>query len=93
LQQARAPAVRPLTYDLPKPMIPVLGKPVMAYLIEHLAKHGVTEIMVNVSYLHEKIEEYFGEGEQFGVQIGYSFEGYTNDDGEVVPCRSARPAA
>ena len=85
LAAGKGTRVRPLTYDLPKPMIPLLGKPVMAYLVEHLAKHGVTEIMVNVSYLHEKIEEFFGEGEQFGVQIGYSFEGYTKDDGEVVP--------
>lgn len=85
LAAGKGTRVRPLTYDLPKPMIPILGKPVMAYLVEHLARYGVTEIMVNVSYLHEKIEEYFGEGHQFGVQIGYSFEGYTNDDGEVVP--------
>jgi mannose-1-phosphate guanylyltransferase len=85
LAAGKGTRVRPLTYDLPKPMIPLLGKPVMAYLVEHLAKHGVSEIMVNVSYLHEKIEEYFGEGEQFGVQLGYSFEGYTKDDGEVVP--------
>ncbi|MFL6675813.1 MAG: sugar phosphate nucleotidyltransferase [Massilia sp.] len=85
LAAGKGTRVRPLTYDLPKPMIPLLGKPVMAYLVEHLHKHGVTEIMVNVSYLHDKIEEYFGEGEQFGVQIGYSFEGYTKDDGEVVP--------
>ncbi|MES2901032.1 MAG: NDP-sugar synthase [Pseudomonadota bacterium] len=85
LAAGKGTRVRPLTYDLPKPMIPILGKPVMAYLVEHLAKYGVTEIMVNVSYLHEKIEEYFGEGHQFGVQIGYSFEGYTNDLGEVVP--------
>lgn len=85
LAAGKGTRVRPLTYDLPKPMIPLLGKPVMAYLVEHLAKHGVTEIMVNVSYLHDKIEEYFGEGHQFGVQIGYSFEGYTNDQGEVVP--------
>jgi len=85
LAAGKGTRVRPLTYDLPKPMIPLLGKPVMAYLIEHLAKYGVTEIMVNVSYLHEKIEDYFGEGDQFGVQIGYSFEGYTKDDGEVVP--------
>jgi mannose-1-phosphate guanylyltransferase len=84
LAAGKGTRVRPLTYDLPKPMIPVLGKPVMAYLIEHLSKHGVTEIMVNVAHLHEKIEEYFGEGEQFGVQIGYSFEGYTKEDGEVV---------
>ena len=85
LAAGKGTRVRPLTYDLPKPMIPILGKPVMAYLVEHLARYGVTEIMVNVSYLHEKIEEYFGEGHQFGVQIGYSFEGYTNDSGEVVP--------
>ncbi len=85
LAAGKGTRVRPLTYDLPKPMIPILGKPVMAYLVEHLAKYGVTEIMVNVSYLHEKIEEYFGEGHQYGVQIGYSFEGYTNDLGEVVP--------
>jgi mannose-1-phosphate guanylyltransferase len=85
LAAGKGTRVRPLTYDLPKPMIPLLGKPVMAYLVEHLAKYGVTEIMVNVSYLHEKIEEYFGEGDRFGVQIGYSFEGYTKDDGEVVP--------
>ncbi|HEY0491783.1 MAG TPA: NDP-sugar synthase [Telluria sp.] len=85
LAAGKGTRVRPLTYDLPKPMIPLLGKPVMAYLVEHLAKHGVTEIMVNVSYLHDKIEEYFGEGHQFGVQIGYSFEGYINDQGEVVP--------
>lgn len=85
LAAGKGTRVRPLTYDLPKPMIPILGKPVMAYLVEHLAKFGIRDIMVNVSYLHEKIEEYFGEGDQFGVQIGYSFEGYTNDDGEVVP--------
>ena len=85
LAAGKGTRVRPLTYDLPKPMIPILGKPVMAYLIEHLAKYGINEIMVNVSYLHEKIEDYFGEGNQYHVQIGYSFEGYTNDDGEVVP--------
>jgi mannose-1-phosphate guanylyltransferase len=85
LAAGKGTRVRPLTYDLPKPMIPLLGKPVMAYLVEHLAKFGITEIMVNVSYLHDKIEDYFGEGHQFGVQIGYSFEGYTNDHGEVVP--------
>lgn len=85
LAAGKGTRVRPLTYDLPKPMIPILGKPVMAYLIEHLAKYGVRDIMVNVSYLHEKIEEYFGDGHQFGVQIGYSFEGYTNEEGDVVP--------
>lgn len=84
LAAGKGTRVRPLTYDLPKPMIPILGKPVMEYLVEHLAKYGVDEIMVNVSYLHEKIEEYFGEGQRHGVKIGYSFEGYV-ENGQVVP--------
>lgn len=85
LAAGKGTRVRPLTYDLPKPMIPILGKPVMAYIVEHLARCGVRDIMVNVSYLHESIESYFGEGRQFGVRIGYSFEGYVDDQGEVVP--------
>ena len=48
LAAGKGTRVRPLTYDLPKPMIPILGKPVMAYLVEHLSRYGVTEIMVNV---------------------------------------------
>src|SRR5512139_612865 len=67
--------VRPLTQYLPKPMIPILGKPVMEYLIEHMARYGVDEIMVNVAYKHYKIENYFGNGSRWGVNIGYSFEG------------------
>ena len=76
--------VRPLTKDLPKPMVPILGKPVMEYLIEHLARHGITEIMVNVAYHHHKIEQYFGDGHRWGVQIGYAFEG-VRDHGDVIP--------
>ena len=76
--------VRPLTKDLPKPMIPILGKPVMEYLIEHLARHGVHEIMVNVAHSHRKIEHYFSNGSRWGVDIGYSFEG-VYDHGEIKP--------
>jgi mannose-1-phosphate guanylyltransferase len=76
--------VRPLTRDLPKPMVPILGKPVMEYLIEHLARHGITEILVNVAYHHHKIEQYFGDGSRWGVQIGYSYEG-VRDHGDIVP--------
>lgn len=85
LAAGKGTRVQPLTYEIPKPMIPILGKPVMEYLVEHLVKYGVKDIMVNVSYLHEKIEDYFGEGQRFGARIGYSFEGYTNDEGEVMP--------
>ncbi len=76
--------VRPLTKDLPKPMVPILGKPVMEYLIEHMARHGVREIMVNVAYHHRKIEHYFGDGSRWGVEIGYSYEGIL-DHGDILP--------
>ena len=75
--------VRPLTKDMPKPMIPILGKPVMEYLIEHLARHGVKEIMINVAHLNRKIEQYFGNGQRLGVEIGYSYEG-VYEHGEIV---------
>jgi len=84
LAAGKGTRVRPLTYELPKPMIPILGKPVMAYLIEHLAKHQVNEVMINVSYLHEKIQQYFGDGHRFGIEIGYSFEGDIRN-GEIIP--------
>jgi len=76
--------VRPLTKDLPKPMVPILGKPVMEYLVEHLERHGITEIMINVAYHHQKIERYFGDGRRWGVQIGYSYEGVL-DHGDILP--------
>lgn len=76
--------VRPLTKDVPKPMIPILGKPVMEYLIEHLARYGITDIMVNVAYHHRKIEEYFGDGRRWGVNIGYAYEGVC-DHGDILP--------
>jgi mannose-1-phosphate guanylyltransferase len=73
-----------LTHELPKPMVPLLGKPLMEYLIEHLARNGVTQVMVNTSHLAPRIENYFGDGRRFGVHIGYSFEGYV-ENGEIVP--------
>lgn len=76
--------IRPLTQDLPKPMIPILGKPVMEYLVEHLAKHGIEEIMVNVAYKHWRIENHFGNGSLWGVKIGYSYEG-VYEYGEITP--------
>jgi mannose-1-phosphate guanylyltransferase len=76
--------VRPLTKLTPKPMVPILGKPVLEYIIEHLARHGITDIMINVAFKHWKIENYFGDGHRWGVNIGYSYEGVMQH-GEVTP--------
>lgn len=76
--------VRPLTKQVPKPMVPILGKPVLEYLIEHLARFGIREIMINVAFNHYKIENYFGDGHRWGVEIGYSYEG-GRDHGDIIP--------
>jgi mannose-1-phosphate guanylyltransferase len=68
--------VRPLTDTVPKPMIPIISKPLMEFLIDLLRQHGFDRIIVSTSYLADAIEAYFREGSRFGVQIGYSFEGY-----------------
>jgi mannose-1-phosphate guanylyltransferase len=75
LAAGKGTRVRPITYTIPKPMIPILQKPVMEFLLELLRKHGFDEIMVNVSHLANEIENYFRDGQRFGVQIAYSFEG------------------
>ncbi len=83
LAAGRGTRVQPLTHKLPKPMIPVVGKPVMEYLIEQLASHGFNEIMVNISHQAHHMENYFGDGRRWGVDIGYSFEGKIVE-GEIV---------
>ncbi len=64
----------PLTATMPKPMVPILGKPVMEYGVQLLKQHGVTEIIANLHYLPEVIRSYFGTGQAFGVEMSYSFE-------------------
>jgi mannose-1-phosphate guanylyltransferase len=75
LAAGKGTRVRPITYTIPKPLIPILQKPVMEFLLELLRKHGFDQIMVNVSHLADEIENYFRDGQRFGVEIGYSFEG------------------
>ncbi|BAZ14349.1 nucleotidyl transferase [Calothrix sp. NIES-4071] len=87
LAAGKGTRVRPITYTTPKPMIPILQKPVMEFLLELLRQHGFDQIMVNVSHLAEEIESYFRDGQKFGVQIAYSFEGKIADGtliGEAV---------
>jgi histidinol-phosphate phosphatase family protein len=60
--------------NLPKPMVPVLGKPLLQYQIELCAKQGITDIQILVEYRSEAIQEYFGDGSSFGVAIEYHKE-------------------
>ena len=66
--------LRPVTCDLPKPMVQVLGKPVMEYAIELLKKHGITDIAVTLHYLPDVIRGWFGDGASRGVNMQYFVE-------------------
>jgi len=66
--------LRPLTCDLPKPMVPIMNIPIMEHIINLLKKHGITEIGVTLMYLPQKIKDYFGNGSNFGVNITYFTE-------------------
>lgn len=66
--------LQPLTIDIPKPMIPLNGKPILLHIIENAKKYGITDFIFCNGYLHDKIEQYFGNGEKFGVNIVHSNE-------------------
>ena len=66
--------LRPLTNDIPKPMAPVNGKPILWYQIEWLKLAGVTDVVFLAGYRWESIKEYFGDGADFGFNAHYSVE-------------------
>ena len=66
--------LRPLTNDIPKPMAPVNGKPILWYQIEWLKLAGVTDVVFLAGYRWESIKEYFGDGADFGINAHYSVE-------------------
>lgn len=67
--------LRPLTCNRPKPMVPIVNKPVMEHIIELLKKNGITDIAVTLAYMPQIIKDYFGDGSEFGVNLKY----YTED--------------
>lgn len=66
--------LRPLTINRPKPMVPLVDRPVIAHIFELLKLHGITEIIVTVQYLANVIQDFFGDGSLYGLHIEYSVE-------------------
>ena len=66
--------LRPLTDAVPKPMLPVRGKPLLEHHVEALAAAGVREIVINLHHLPAVIVDHFGDGQRWGVRITYSHE-------------------
>lgn len=66
--------LRPLTSNIPKPMLPLANRPMMEHIVDLLLAHGIDEIVVTVSYLANIIRTYFGDGSAFGVRMVYATE-------------------
>ncbi|MBC8142273.1 MAG: nucleotidyltransferase family protein, partial [Armatimonadetes bacterium] len=66
--------LRPLTLHRPKPLVPILNKPIAQHIIEHLRRAGVSDVVVTLYYLAEEIMNAFGTGSELGVNLIYSIE-------------------
>jgi len=66
--------LRPLTYEVPKPLIPVKGKPILEHTIELLKKYKIRDLILAIGHLGGKIRDHFGDGKRLGVKIRYSRE-------------------
>lgn len=74
LAAGRGQRMRPLTDNQPKPLLPVAGKPLLAYHLEKLAKAGVTEVVINHAWKGEQIEHFVGDGSDWQLQVSFSPE-------------------
>jgi len=68
--------LRPLTCQVPKPMVPVMNRPLVEYTAELLTRHGISDVAVTLQYLPEQIREHFGDGSGFNMRMRY----YVEDD-------------
>lgn len=84
LAGGRGTRLRPLTDTVPKPMIKFHGKPFLEYLINNLREQGITRILLLLGYLPEVINNYFGNGDRFGIHIDYSITEEVNDTGRRI---------
>jgi dTDP-glucose pyrophosphorylase len=84
LAAGRGTRMRELTDDLPKPMIPVRGKPILQYIVEGLRDAGVEQFLIVVGYRKEVVTDFFGDGSKFGVQVSYETQVVQDGTGRVV---------
>jgi mannose-1-phosphate guanylyltransferase len=66
--------LRPITFDMPKPMVPVLNRPVMEHILRLLARNGFEETIANLHWFPDLIRDHFGDGSAQGIALTYSFE-------------------
>ncbi|MEB3198016.1 MAG: NDP-sugar synthase [Candidatus Sericytochromatia bacterium] len=66
--------LRPLTYNVPKPMVPLFEKPFLQHQLDLLRRHGIRDVVINLHYLSAAIQDHFGDGSDSGMRVAYSLE-------------------
>jgi len=66
--------LRPLTCNVPKPMVPIVNKPFLEHMLDNLGKHHIDEVILAICYLPERIQSHFGDGSAFGLKLIYAVE-------------------
>lgn len=88
LAAGKGTRLRPITDFIPKPMVPIHGKPLLEWVLLNLMSYGIREYVIAVSYFAEQIENYFGDGARWGIRIEYSHGASpAGKAGEVWRCR------
>ena len=80
--------MRPYTYEIPKPMLPVKGRPILEHIVEQLRSTDIRDIVIVIGYLGDQIKSHFGDGSKFGVKIRYIEE--EKPTGTAGPLRIAK---
>src|SRR5260370_33254340 len=80
----RRTRMRELTADLPKPMIEVRGKPVLQHIVEGLREAGVREFLLIVGYRADAVQNFFGDGSRYNIEIQYTTQAVQDGTGRVV---------
>jgi N-acetyl-alpha-D-muramate 1-phosphate uridylyltransferase len=75
LAAGRGERLRPITDTMPKPLVPVAGKPLIVYHLEALARADIRDVVINLSWLPDKLRAALGDGAGYGVRITYTDEG------------------
>ena len=84
LAAGRGTRMRELTIDLPKPMIEVRGKPVLQHIVEGLREAGVRDLLIIVGYHADAVQNFFGDGSRYNIEIQYATQAVQDGTGRLV---------
>jgi NDP-sugar pyrophosphorylase family protein len=84
LAAGRGTRMRELTADLPKPMIEVRGKPVLQHIVEGLRDSGIRKFLIVVGYRADAVQNFFGDGSRYNIEIQYATQIVQDGTGRVV---------